>query len=265
MTKEYTNAELIARETAMTAYASECANKVAAILKKIDDAMAEGADTAAMQSALVQAKAKQADAEAEAEAAKAECDKHAITAEDKAAIDVKTLTAALATGGVARYARYVKKLENAFKACDKITYAASVFGRVDCISADDDDAKRLAKDKAALAKRMAAEVSAIGLLFGLERYNASKAEVNFVCGGAMVAYNAKGNAKVKAFSANAIFSRIFTVAALRLNGSNLKEVINASLESAAGKELFAELKKDFPEAYADNKKKAAADKKKKTA
>ena len=262
MTKEYTNSELIAREIAMTAYANECANKVSAILKKIDDATAEGADTAAMQSALVQAKAKQADAEAEAEAAKAECDKHAIAAEDKAAIDVPTLTAALATGGVARYARYVKNLEDAFKACDKITYAASVLGRVDCISADDDDAKRLAKDQAALAKRMAAEISAIGLLFGLERYNASKAEVNFVCGGAMVAYNAKGNAKVKAFSANTIFSRIFTVAALRLNGSSLKEVINASLETAAGKELFAELKKDFPEAYADKKK---ADKKKKVA
>ena len=262
MTKEYTNAELIAREIAMVAYANECANKVSAILKKIDDATAEGADTAAMQSALVQAKAKQAEAEAEAEAAKAECDKHAITENDKAAIDVPTLTAALATGGVARYARYVKKLENAFKACDKITYVASVFGRIDCISADDDDAKRLAKDKAALAKRMAAEISAIGLLFGLERYNASKAEVNFVCSGAMVAYNAKGNAKVKAFSANAIFSRIFTVAALRLNGSSLKEVINASIESAAGKERIARCKPDHTEENADTEK---AGKKKKAA
>ena len=257
MTKEYTNTELIAREIAMTAYANACADKVSAIIKKIDDATAEGANTAAMQSTLVQARAKQAEAEAEAEAAKAECDKHAITAEEKATIDVKMLTTALATGGVARYARYVKKLENAFKACDKITYAASVFGRIDCISADDEDAKRLAKDKAALAKRMVTEISSIAALFGLERYNASKAEVNFVCSGAMVAYNAKGNAKVKAFSANAIFSRIFTVAALRLNGSSLKEVINASIESASGKELFAELKKDFPEAYADKKKKAA--------
>ena len=153
----------------------------------------------------------------------------------------------MATGGVARYARYIPALEQTFKACDKIGYVASVYGRVDCLTAEDDDAKRLAKDKSALARKVAAEVSSIVSGMGVERFNASKAETAYICGGGTVTYTTKGKPKVKALSANVIFSRAFTIAALRLNGTSLKEVLTATLDTTAAKELFAGLQKDFPE------------------
>lgn len=226
------------------------------------EAQADGDPVDDLQAALSQAKKRQAEACKDAETAKAECDVHAISQEQKDAITVKQLVAAMATGGVARYARYVPTLAQTFEACDKIGYAASVYGRVDCLTADDDDAKRLAKDKNALARNVAAEVSSIVSAMGVERFNASKVETAYICGGGTVTYTTKGKPKVKALSANVIFSRAFTIAALRLNGTSLKEVLTATLETAAAKELFAGLQKDFPETEGkpgtDMKKKQAA-------
>lgn len=245
--KEYTIVELIAREAAFAAFANECAKKVDAILRKIDEAQADGDPVDDLQAALSQAKKKQAEACKASEAEKVECDAHGIPQEQKDAIAIKQLVAAMATGGVARYARYIPALAQTFKACDKIGYVASVYGRVDCLTADDDDAKRLAKDKSALARKVAAEVSSIVSGMGVERFNASKVETAYICGGGTVTYTTKGKPKVKALSANVIFSRAFTIAALRLNGTSLKEVLTATLETTAAKELFAGLQNDFPE------------------
>lgn len=242
--KTITPTESIALFIALSDYAAAARTKAVEAAAKATKAEQESEPNAAALRAKAEDLRKKADeAEAEAAAAKANAETHHGASVDEKADellkDAKTFTAALATAGGAKYARFVScgAYNVARRICKERNTTVSAFASLHLLSKDTklSKAKKEAYTKVkALANDAASDVVKA---FGFNQLNLSNAEFSYLVSGAVnIQYGKKGTLECKPISPNVMFARLFTIAAARLNGTKITDALDAHYNNYVAKE-----------------------------
>lgn len=250
--KTITATESIALYIALSDYAVAAKAKAAEAAAKATKAEKEGeANAAALRAKADDLRKKAEEAEAEAAAAKANAETHHGASVDEKADDLrkdaKAFTAALATAGGAKYARFVScgAYNVARRICKESNTTVSAFASLHLLSKD---AKLSKAKKEAYAKAKALANAAahdVVKAFGLNQHNMSSAEFSYLASGAVnIQYGKNGVLECKPINANLMFARLFTIAAARLNGTKITDALDAHYNGYAAKEAAAEAKRN---------------------
>lgn len=249
--KTITATESVALYIALSDYAAAAKAKAAEAAAKATKAEQEGEANAAALKAKAEDLRKKADeAEAEAAAAKANAEvHHGAFVEEKAEDlrkDAKTFTAALATAGGAKYARFVScgAYNVARRICKESNTTVSAFASLHLLSEDTKLSK--SKKEAHTKVRALANAAASDVVkaFGFTQLNLSSAEFSYLASGAVnIQYSKGGTLECKPISPNVMFTRLFTIAAARLNGTKITDALDTHYNGYVAKEAAAEAKR----------------------